>query len=164
VSVTEAPDGLRVRRAAGAEASAIAEVLRRAFADYVGLYTPEAFAATVPSAEEIERRWSEGPVWVAMSDGRVVGTVGAVARADGLYVRSLGILPPFRGQGAGRLLLGQVERFAREQGCGRLFLSTTPFLLPAIRLYERWGFRRSAHGPHELFGTPLFTMDKPLPP
>jgi len=48
----------------------------------------------------------------------------------------------------------------RERGCKRLYLSTTPFLHSAIRLYERCGFRRTDEGPHDLFGTPLFTMEK----
>jgi hypothetical protein len=43
-----------------------------------------------------------------------------------------------------------------------LLLSTTPFLSEAIKLYERSGFRRSTEGPRELFGTPLFTMEKQL--
>jgi hypothetical protein len=41
-------------------------------------------------------------------------------------------------------------------------LSTTPFLDAAIALYERCGFRRTAGGPLELAGTPLFTMEKRL--
>ncbi len=49
-----------------------------------------------------------------------------------------------------------------EQNAERLFLSTTPFLTHAIRLYEHAGFQRNAEGSPDLFGTPLFTMVKPL--
>ncbi len=41
-----------------------------------------------------------------------------------------------------------------------MFLSTTPFLHSAIRLYERFGYRRTDDGMNDLFGTPLFTMEK----
>jgi len=41
-------------------------------------------------------------------------------------------------------------------------LSTTPFLHPAIALYERCGFARTGEGPVDLAGTPLFTMTKAL--
>jgi ribosomal protein S18 acetylase RimI-like enzyme len=41
-----------------------------------------------------------------------------------------------------------------------MLLSTAPFLDRAIRLYERFGFRRTNEGPHDLFGTPLFSMEK----
>jgi hypothetical protein len=43
-----------------------------------------------------------------------------------------------------------------------LLLSTTPFLASAIRLYEQYGFVKSDRGPQNLFGTPLFAMEKPL--
>jgi hypothetical protein len=49
--------------------------------------------------------------------------------------------------------------------CPRLevqVLSTTPFLNSAIRLYENFGFRRNEAEPHDLFGTPMFTMEKIL--
>jgi ribosomal protein S18 acetylase RimI-like enzyme len=74
----------------------------------------------------------------------------------------MAVLPRARGKKIGWSLLKAVEHFARRQNCRRMFLSTTPFLHRAIRLYERFGFRRGAEGPHELFGTPLFTMVKRL--
>jgi len=76
----------------------------------------------------------------------------------------MAVLPTARGQGTGELLLLQIESYATEQGCGRLVLSTTPFLRRAIRLYEKFGFRRNGGGPHDLCGTPLFTMEKVLRP
>ena len=54
----------------------------------------------------------------------------------------------------------QVENFARAGGFQRMLLSTTPFLDDAIRLYQRFGFERIREGPHDLAGTPLFTMEK----
>ena len=44
------------------------------------IYTDEAFAATTPTSEQIERRMSEGPVWLALLDGAVVGTISAAPR------------------------------------------------------------------------------------
>ena len=145
------------------EATAIAAVLLEAFAEYQALYTPTAFAATTPAADIIRRRLAEGPVWVACRQGAVVGTVSAVSRGAACYIRSMAILPAARGYGTGRRLLQQVEDFAIAQGHTALLLSTTPFLARAIRLYEQFGFQRSDGGPDDLFGTPLFTMAKPLP-
>lgn len=155
---------LPIRTATSADAAPIASVLHQAFIEYEALYTPEAFAATTPSADQILNRLSEGPVWIALHNDHIVGTVAAVPRTEATYVRSMAILPEARGQRLGQLLLQDVESFAVTRGHRRLFLSTTPFLTRAIRLYEQFGFRRSAEGPHELFGTPLFTMVKTLTP
>ena len=40
------------------------------------------------------------------------------------------------------------------------YLSTTPFLASAIRLYEQAGFVHTSAPPYELHGTALFTMEK----
>lgn len=153
---------LRVRRAGRADAPAIASVLRAAFAEYQTRYTPAAFAATTPTAEEIVRRLDEGPTWIALLQGAVAATVSVLPRGELLHVRSMAVLPEARGRGVGRQLLAQVERYAGAHGFRCLELSTTPFLAFAIALYERFGFRRSDRGPRELFGTPLFTMTKDL--
>ncbi len=154
--------GISVRRATRSEADAVASVLSESFSEYRPLYTPEGYAATTPPAGQIRARWDEGPVWVAVSGGAVVGTVSAVPRGHECYVRSMAVTPAARGRRAGASLLRHVEEYARGSGCRRLTLTTTPFLLRAIRLYEGAGFRRSGRGPLDLFGTPLFEMVKEL--
>lgn len=156
------PPDVTVREAKPDDAESIASVLHEAFVEYQPLYTPEAFAATTPPSDQIQTRMNEGPVWVALRDDAIVGTVSAVPKGEALYVRGMGILPSARGQGIGELLLRDVETFASRHGYKRLFLSTTPFLTRAIRLYEHFGFQHSSEGPHDLFGTPLFTMSKAL--
>jgi putative acetyltransferase len=153
---------IHIRMAVGNDAVSITSVLYEAFIEYRSAYTREAFTATTPTSDQIRQRLSEGPMWVAIHKGAIVGTVSAVPRGAAFYVRSMAILPTARGQGSGVLLLDHVERFAVAQGAKYLVLSTTPFLTRAIRLYEHVGFRRSPGGPQELCGTPLFTMVKPL--
>ena len=154
--------GVYTRLAASDDVSQIASVLYESFIEYKSSYTDEGFAATTPTASQIQSRIEEGPVWVALHDGAIVGTVSAVDMGEALYIRGMAILPTARGQRIGEMLLNQIESFASAHGYRRLVLSTTPFLTRAIRLYEHAGFRRSSEGPHELFGTPLFTMVKTL--
>jgi GNAT superfamily N-acetyltransferase len=153
---------ISIRLARASEAEAIASAIFQSFDEYRASYTPEGFAATTPAADTIRRRLHEGPVWVARRQGVIVGTVSAVPKGAACYVRSMAIVPAARGLGLGRLLLQQVEEFAASQGHTYLLLSTTPFLARAIRLYEQVGFQRTADGPHDLYGTALLTMVKPL--
>lgn len=153
---------IHIRLAIIDDVTAIASVLRESFAEFEDLYTPPAFTATTPSSEIILLRLDEGPIWVATSDGIVIGTVSVVGKDEGLYVRSMAVLPTSRGSRIGYMLLEEVENWAVKNGYQYLILSTTPFLLGAIRLYERFGFQRNDSGPHDLDGTPLFTMKKVL--
>ncbi len=161
IVLTEKQD-IQIRLATADDALSIAAVLHEAFVEYEAFYTPEAFAATTPTREQIQQRMSEGPVWVALRDDSIVGTLSAVPQSEAVYIRGMAILPSASGQSIGSRLLDRVEAFATSYTYGHLFLSTTPFLTRAIRLYEQCGFRQSDEGPHELFGTPLFTMVKPL--
>jgi GNAT superfamily N-acetyltransferase len=162
---SEPPSNTPVRNAFIDEAPIIASILYQAFVPFEPHYVPAAFAATTPTADQIQNRWSEGPVWVVEAGGQLVGTVSAVPQAGALYIRSMAVLPSHHGQGLGYALLQTVEHFAGTQGIRRLFLRTTPFLPGAIRLYERSGFQRNNDAPRdEFFGTPLFTMAKLLEP
>lgn len=153
---------IEIKLAQTDDAESISMVLAEAFAEYKSFYTEEAFAATTPSSERVKTDLDEGAAWIALLDGKAVGTVSVIPKNEGLYIRGMAILPAARGNKIGEKLLSQIENFAAEQGFRRLFLSTTPFLARAIRLYENFGFRRNQETPHELFGTPLFTMEKEI--
>ena len=135
--------------------------MRAAFAAFEGLYTPVAFAATTPTLDQVTDRFQEGPIWLAEADGLVLGTVSVVLRPGELYIRSMAVHPAARGQGLGARLLKAVEEFAALQGYRRLVPTTTPFLRPAIRLYEQAGFRFTGEQ-GDLFGTGLLWMAKDL--
>ena len=151
---------VEIRRAELADCAAIASVLFEAFVEFKPLYTDRGFAATTPDAQQIGIRMREGPVWVALRDAVTIGTASAVQKSESIYIRGMAVVPGARGSGAGSRLLGKIESWAEAEKGTRLFLSTTPFLGSAIRLYERAGFRRIPDEPHNLFGTPLFTMEK----
>jgi GNAT superfamily N-acetyltransferase len=152
-----------VRSAILSDAPAIATLLHHAFIEYELLYTAQGFAATTPSESVIRARMSEGPVWIALRDCfDIVGTVSVVPKENALYIRSMAVSQHARNIGIAGSLLRHVETYARSHRFERLILSTTPFLLAAIRLYEKFGFHRTLAGPHQLFGTPLFTMEKNL--
>ena len=153
---------VHIQRASEADARAIASVLRQAFAEFEPLYTTRAFAATVLGTDGVSARLQEGPAWIATCQGHLAGTAAAVRKSTGIYVRGMAVVPAARGFGIGRRLLTEAESFAQVSGAGRLFLSTTPFLIGAIRLYQKFGFQPTGEKPHDLFGTPLVTMEKRL--
>ena len=162
--MTQAASEVQIRRATAQDASSIASVLRLAFAEYEPMYTKEGYEATTPGADDVLTRMNQGPIWVALHNDQIVGTASVVPKPEGIYVRGMAVLPEARGLGIGYLLLDEIQRFAEAYSSKRLFLSTTPFLNRAIRLYEAFGFERTNEGPHDLFGTPLFTMQKTLCP
>ena len=153
---------IEIRQAGPEDAAAIAVVLHESFVEFKVLYTEAAFVATTPSADRVVTRMIEGPVWIAVREAVIMGTVAAVTKGAEVYIRGMGVVPAARGSGTGSRLLRQVETWATSKESARLVLSTTPFLHSAIRLYEKSGFQRTDRGPHDLFGTPLFTMEKTI--
>lgn len=155
---------IEIRLASAKDAATIAGVLYQAFLEFKPLYTAGGFAATVLNPEQVLERLSEGPVWIASRAGVVVGSVAAVIKGRSVYIRGMAVLPEARGSGAAIALMREVEAWAEQKKVGHLFLSTTPFLHSAIRLYEKLGFRRKNSDTPDLFGTPLFTMEKNITP
>ena len=155
---------LHVRRARPADAATVSFLLRVAFAEVAGLYTPEALAATVSDPEAMRRRITDGTaVWIAFLGDEAIGTLSAFDRPEGLHIRSMAVHPSARGQGVARALLDTAERFGRERGHRRAFLRTTPFLHSAIALYSRSGFTLCQGVERDFHGVPLFELEKPLP-
>ncbi len=151
---------IQIRTAGPEDADCIASVLRRAFTEFLQLYTTKAFEETTPTAVQIRNRFAAGPVWVAVHGSMIVGTVSGLPMEDSFYIRSMAVSPTARKFGIARRLLQALEAYAIQNGFTILSLCTTPFLVDAIHLYEKNGFHFVRDGMSDLFGTPLLKMIK----
>jgi DNA-binding MarR family transcriptional regulator/GNAT superfamily N-acetyltransferase len=93
--------------------------------------------------------------WMAEVDGQNVGHVFLVKHPDEAHTAKLRLLfvePSARGLGLGEVLVRECIAFARTAGYRRIVLWTQSMLLPAIRIYEKSGFRLIREEPHHSFG------------
>jgi GNAT superfamily N-acetyltransferase len=153
---------IEIRLARDSDAQEISDVLAKSFEEYKSSYTSAAFEVSAPDREAILDRMREGPVWVAVQDGEILGTISAVPMGSMLCLRGLGVPPEARGKALGKLLLMNAARYAFTNGFRRMTLRTAPFLTRANREYEHFGFQRADDGAEELHGTPHYKMVKQL--
>jgi N-acetylglutamate synthase-like GNAT family acetyltransferase len=88
-----------------------------------------------------------GNFWLALHEGRVVGTVALVDIGGGLgALRKMFVHRDYRGgqPGVARALLDTLRGWARERGLQAIYLGTTAKYLAAHRFYEKNGFREVA--------------------
>lgn len=90
----------------------------------------------------------EFPGVVAWRDGARVGL--ATYRLDSAECEIMSLNSLIEGVGIGTALLQAVAEVARAAGCQRVFLITTNDNTPALRFYQRRGFRLAALRPGAL--------------
>ena len=104
-------------------------------------------------------------VFLAYRDGEAVGLAICFRGFSSFKARPLVnihdffVLPAYRGTGVGRMLLGAVERRAREIGCCKLTLEVQENNRHARAVYAAAGFEQAVHVPEA--GGSLF-LAKPL--
>jgi putative acetyltransferase len=83
-----------------------------------------------------------GRIFFAVQDDRLVGCCALVVRTPAEFeVAKTAVTESVRGAGIGQRLLERVIAEGRALGAQRLYLETNRKLEPAIRLYEKVGFR-----------------------
>ena len=97
-------------------------------------------------------------VLVAVEDEIIVGTIGC---REG-HIRGTAVLEAWQGRGIAAQLLQAAEAELVAAGCRRITLDTTAVLEPAIRFYEKHGYRRSGRVT-DFFGMRLIEYVKQLP-
>lgn len=103
--------------------------------------SPEAAAWTRQMYEEILAHPESYSCLVVELGGCVVGfTCFRVVGGDAELL-NLAVLPSFRRQGIGSFLVKQTLLEVAEKGATRIFLEVRDSNLPALRLYERFGFQ-----------------------
>lgn len=109
---------------------------------------------SLESARRVFKRMETYPtyrVYVAESDGRVVGTF-ALLIMDNLangglpsgVIEDVAVLPACQGKGIGKLMMQDALRTCREYGCYKMALSSNTARTGAHKFYESLGFVR--HG------------------
>ena len=84
-----------------------------------------------------------GQFWVALSDGRVVGTLGLMLREDGCAVmKKFFVDREYRSQRVGLALYKRLLSHAEKTGVRHILLDTPSVAHASHRFYETAGFRR----------------------
>jgi RimJ/RimL family protein N-acetyltransferase len=112
------------------------------------LLTTEAWRSSAAERRYLRavRGHPDAAVYVAEEDGRLVGRL-SLARDPhpaSRHVADLGLMvaATHRRRGVGRALLDQAVAWARSAGVAKLELHVFPWNVPAIALYESYGFER----------------------
>jgi predicted N-acetyltransferase YhbS len=138
-----------IRIATPTDTPAIRAVITAAYEQYRAELSPSLYASYVGHLLDLDAR-ADGELFVAVRDGRVVGTVGF--HPDGTtegfgwppgwaVVRALAVDPSHRGHGIGRQLVQSCIDRATSFGAAHLGLHTAAMMPAAIALYENLGFR-----------------------
>lgn len=96
-----------------------------------------------------------GCIFLAMDDGKVVGTAGIGKEEEGVFeLIKMTVDPSYRGLGISKMLLDRCLKEASERKAKKVFLYSNSQLLTALKLYQKYGFRHV-----EVKDSPLLTAD-----
>ena len=82
---------------------------------------------------------------VALSDGRYIGyalfypTFKSFRGERSIFLEDLYVTPDMRGNGLGFVMLREVAKYAKEQGCVRMDWQALKWNAPAVKFYENLG-------------------------
>lgn len=92
-----------------------------------------------PREEIIDRG---GAIFIAQSDGVVIGSAALLREREGTYeLAKMCVAANFRQQGISKLLLEACLHHARQSNATKLVLFSNHQLREALALYEKYGFR-----------------------
>ena len=127
---------IRFRAAEAADAAAIRDIVRAAYAKWVPVIGRE----PLPMRADYDKAVAENPFDLAIEDERIVGLIETITHDDHLWIENVCVAPEAQGKGIGRLLLQRAEGKAREAGRHELRLLTNGAFEANVSLYKRQGY------------------------
>jgi len=154
---------IMVRRANPEDTKDVHNVIKHAFEDYRRIgYREAAIQSAIISKSEIQRRINEELMLVAEMDKQIVGTVTGTIEYETMHVKTLATHPSFQNLGIGTRLMQEIEREAREDGCYKISLFTTPVMKSAIHMYKKCGYEKEGILKKQFHGIDLIAFGKIL--
>lgn len=145
-----------VRRATPADASAVRELTRAAYAKWVSILGRE----PMPMRADYDKAVREHLIDMLWMDGQLAGLVETIPSADHLLIENVAVLPAFQGRGLGRRLLAHAEALAASLSLSEMRLYTNRDFAANVRLYLRLGYQVDREEPF-MSGTTVY-MGKQL--
>ncbi len=136
-----------IKRARLEESETIAALLRTAYHEIAEKYhlSPRVYPAhpSYTTSVQISNEMKSGVEYFFMTRyGQPIGCASVLkVNRDVLFMDRLAVLPSFRGQGCGRLLVEHCLELARQRGAKRLETGITADRDELVEWYRRMGFR-----------------------
>jgi ribosomal protein S18 acetylase RimI-like enzyme len=125
-----------LRRAGDADAEAIGEVTREAYAKWVAVIGREPLPMTVDYAAAVRRNRFD----LLFVGDRLAALIETTPEADQLLIVNVAVRPAFQGQGYGVRLLTLAEQLAEAAGLAGTRLYTNKRFVENLRLYAALGY------------------------
>lgn len=120
-------------------------VWREHYTPIIGRAQVDYMLARFQSPAAIARQIGQGDRYFLLNQGgQGVGYMGLRPEDGAIQISKFYVARPARGRGLARLMLGHIERMAREDGQDRLWLTVNKHNRGSIAAYERLGFSRTA--------------------
>ena len=128
---------MELRQATPADAAAIRELTRTAYAKWVPLIGREPKPMTANYEEALQRHRFD----LLHIDGTLAALIETIREPDHLLVENVAVSPAFQGRGLGRKLMEHAETLARALGFDTIRLYTNQRFTENIELYRKLGYR-----------------------
>ena len=130
-------DGEEWRQAVAADAPAIRELTRAAYARWVPLVGREPKPMTADYAEAVRQHRFD----LLSVEGELAALIETIPEYNHLLIENVAVSPSFQGRGFGRKLMAHAEALAASSGFAEIKLYTNKLFAENVALYLRLGYR-----------------------
>ena len=137
-----------VRRATTADALAVREMTRAAYAKWVPVLGRE----PRPMTADYDAATCDHLIDVLRVDGEAMALIEMAPKPDHLLIVNVAVAPTYQGKGYGSALMAHAEEVARSLNLSEIRLYTNALFAENLRLYSRLGYRVDREEQHPQFG------------
>lgn len=130
-------EAIELRRATLADAAAVRQLTRDAYAKWVPLIGREPKPMTADYAAAVR----DHRIDLLYLDGKLAALIETIPQSDHLLIENVAVSPAFQGHGLGRRLMAHAEGLAAGAGQTELRLYTNKMFAANVQLYLRLGYR-----------------------
>ena len=128
---------MRLVRAVAADAPAVRQLVRDAYARWVPVFGRE----PMPMTADYDAAVREHEIDLLYLEDSLAAVIELIIRPDDLFIENIAVAPSQQGRGLGRHLLAHAVARAKTLSLPRLCLLTGQLMDSNVRLYQSLGFQ-----------------------